>query len=100
MPEHIAREVRSTSPYALPFASCLPFSRLTGQLQVSVATWTAQLSTKANGHPLPVSSYARERSVRRNDQVPEGGWIVLVVRQRMAIWREKRGNGDGQSGTA
>ena len=40
---------------------------------MSVATWTAQLSTQANGHPLPVSSYARGRSVRRNDQVPEGG---------------------------
>ena len=67
---------------------------------VSVATWTAQLSTKASGHSLPVSSYARERSVRRNDRVPEGGWLVLVVRQRMAIRKEKRGNVAVQSATA
>ncbi len=39
-----------------------------------MATWTAQLSTQANGHPLPVSSYARGRSVWRNDRAPEGGW--------------------------
>ena len=43
---------------------------------VSLATWTAQLSTKANGHPLPVPSYARGRSVWRNDRVPEGGRAV------------------------
>ena len=60
-------------PCAVAFASCLPFSRLTGQLQVSVATWTAQLSTKAAGHPLSVSACARGRSVRRSDRVPEGG---------------------------
>ncbi|SFA79312.1 hypothetical protein SAMN05216587_101912 [Selenomonas ruminantium] len=31
------------------------------------------LSTRAIGHPLPVPSYARGRSVWRNDRVPEGG---------------------------
>ena len=66
---------------------------------VSVATWTAQLSTQANGHPLPVPSYARGRSVWRNDRVPEGGWSVLVVRQCMAIRKEKRGNAAVQSAT-
>ncbi|WP_143555529.1 hypothetical protein [Selenomonas ruminantium] len=77
MPDCDEREVRphvpQPSPYALPFVSCLPFSRLAGQLQVSVATWTAQLSTKAAGHPLPVSACVRGRSVRRSDRVPEGG---------------------------
>ncbi|SEA18545.1 hypothetical protein SAMN05660648_02263 [Selenomonas ruminantium] len=76
-PDCNEREVRphvpKPSPYALPFVSCLPFSRLTGQLQVSVATWTAQLSTKAAGHPLPVARCARGRSGRRSDRVPEGG---------------------------
>ncbi|WP_143555528.1 hypothetical protein [Selenomonas ruminantium] len=28
-------------------------------LLVSVLTWTAQLSTKSNGHPLPVTACAR-----------------------------------------
>ena len=40
---------------------------------VSLATWTAQLSTKASGHPLPASGCARRRSVRRSDRAPEGG---------------------------
>ena len=65
-----------------------------------MATWTAQLSTQANGHPLPVPSYARGRSVWRNDRVPEGGWSVLVVRQCMAIRKEKRGNAAVQSAHA
>ena len=38
-----------TSPNALPFEKCLPKSRLICQVSfpVSVATWTAELSTKA-----------------------------------------------------
>ena len=77
MPSSNEREVRSTSrptsPSALTFEKGLPISKLTGQLQVSVATWTAQLYTQASGHPLPVSGCARGRSVRRSDRVPDGG---------------------------
>ena len=86
-PDGNEREVRlhvpKPAPCALTFDKCLPFSRLTGQLQVSVATCTGKtgtrmrtrliLYTKATGHPLPVARYARGRSVQRSDRAPEGG---------------------------
>ena len=89
MPDCTLREVQGTSRHTnlthYPFETCLPKSRLTGQ--VSRCLWRrgldmldcagrpAFLSTQANGHPLPVPSYARGRSVWRNDRVPEGGWL-------------------------
>ena len=80
MPSSNAREVRphvppQSPPCALTFEKYLPMSRLTSQVSfpVSLATWTAQLSTKASGHPLPVACCARGRSVRRSDRAPEGG---------------------------
>ena len=87
LPDCTLREVQGTSrPPNLthyPVEKCLPKSRLTGQVRWCLwrrgqdmpdcAGRPAFLSTQANGHPLPVPSYARGRSVRRNDQVPEGG---------------------------
>ena len=87
MPDCDEREVRPHVPKpalcAFAFDKCLPFSRLTGQLQVSVATCTGKpgtrmrarliLYTQATGHPLPVARCARGRSGRRSDRVPEGG---------------------------
>ena len=88
MPDCTLREVQSTSRRTnltqYPFETYLPKSGLTSQVcrclwrrgldMLDCAGRPAFLSTQANGHPLPVPSYARGRSVRRNDRVPEGGW--------------------------
>ncbi|MBO6203834.1 MAG: hypothetical protein J6O13_09905 [Selenomonas sp.] len=65
-----------------------------------MATWTAQLSTQANGHPLPVAfmrggGLCGGMTERRREDGP-----VLVVRQCMAIRKEKRGNAAVQSAPA
>ena len=99
--------VPKPAPCAVAFDKCLPFSRLTGQLQVSVATCTGKtgtrmrarliLYTQATGHPLPVARYARGglSSVVTERRREEGR--ALVARQGQTFRREKRGNGDGQS---
>ena len=118
MPLCALRDVLGTSRLPnlshYPVEKCLPKSRLTGQVRWCL--WRrgrdmpdctgrpAFLSTQANGHPLPVPSYARGRSVWRNDRVPEGGWLCAggtsvhghpegetrecsrTVRHRLTVW--------------
>ena len=103
MTDCTAREVPGTSrqPSVLSLEFCLTGIRIDwSSASVSVATWTAQLSTQANGHPLPVARCVRGglyggMTERRREEVRDA-----VVRRGRIFRKEKRGNAAAQSAPA
>ena len=63
-PDGNEREVRqhvpTPAPLRIDFCIVLTFFKIDwSNAPVYLAAWTAQLSTQASGHPLPVARYAR-----------------------------------------
>jgi len=67
---------------------------------VSVATWTAQLSTQASGHPLPVAFMRGGGLYGGMTECRKEEGRTLVARQGQNFRREKRGNAAVQSAHA
>ena len=65
-----------------------------------MATWTAQLSTQANGHPLPVAFMRGGGLCGGMTECRREEGRTLVVRQGQNFRKEKRGTAAVQSAPA
>ena len=83
-PDCTMREVRqhvpNPAPLRIDFCIVLTFFKIDwSNAPVSLAAWTAQLSTQASGHPLPVSGYAWGRSVCRVGQSAPASLVSFLL---------------------